>query len=488
MADVLLVFPRTRWDILGVTTRLPLALLYVGSYLKSHGFSVQIVDQRADPAWRQTLRRAAETPPLWTGISCMTGEQIQNGLAAAQILRQANAKVPVVWGGVHPSLLPREVLAHPLADMVAVGEGEATALELAQRLREDGPNADLTGVRGLVFERGPDIVDNQPREALDMNALPAMDYSLVTMQNYVLRELAGERSLQMTTSRGCPMNCGYCYLGSVPCGRKYRAESPERTVQAIQDLVERFDVNAIHIIDDEFFIQVKRARRVCELLLERGVRVQLRANCRIDALDRMETEMLELLRRAGFSHLYLGVEAGNDRVLKFIKKGITREQVLRVNRKLAEAGIAPKYSFMAGFPTETSSEIKDTLRLMLRLVGENPRAQTTPVQLYTPYPGTPLYDYCREIGAKLPTEFEGWADWGWEQCQSEWLAPDEKAFLRKAAYFTFFLDGKTVSDSLSSPFMRMLARVYGFYVRERIRRDSYGFMPEIGLIRRKLSE
>lgn len=282
------------------------------------------------------------------------------------------------------------------------------------------------------------------------------------------------------------MNCAYCYLGTLPHGRRYRAESPERTVDTIESLVERFGVNAVHIIDDEFFIQTKRARNVCELLLERGVKARLRANCRIDALDRMDMETLRLLRRAGFRHLYLGVEAGSDRVLEFIQKGITRRQVLGVNLKLAEAGIVPKYSFMGGFPTETIEEVKDTLNLMVRLVRENPDAQTTPVQLYTPYPGTPLYDYCLSIGVEMPARFEQWSDWCWESCQSSWLSAAERRFLLKAAYFTFFLDGKTVSDSLTSPWMRIVARIYGRYVRERIRRGSYFFMPETALIKRRL--
>jgi radical SAM superfamily enzyme YgiQ (UPF0313 family) len=174
-------------------------------------------------------------------------------------------------------------------------------------------------------------------------------------------------------------------------------------------------------------------------------------------------------------------------VLGFIEKGTRVEQVLRVNRKLARAGIAPKYSFMAGFPGETLGEIKDTLNFMLRLVRENPRSRTTPLQLYTPYPGTPLYDYCLQKGLQAPDRFEDWSEWGWERCSSGRLSPSIRRFLEKAAYFTFFLDGKTVPDSLSSLWLRLAARAYGRYVRERIRLDAYAFMPEVALIRHRLS-
>ncbi len=488
MTDVLLIYPRTGWDIAGVTTRLPLALLYIGTYLQRRGFSVEIIDQRVDPDWNESLKTALAQSPLWVGISTMTGRQIRNGLAAAQMIREFDPAIPIVWGGVHPSILPEQVLDHPLVDMVVVGEGEATACELSQRLRSEGRHADLSPIQGLVWKKGEHVIQNQPRPVLDMQELPPIDYTLVEIERYILREVGGERSLQMTTSRGCPMNCGYCYLGTVPYGRRYRAESPEQTVRAIDDLKERFPINAIHIIDDEFFIQIKRARQVCEMLAQHGNPIGLRTNCRVDALDRMDIEMLQLMRRAGFTHLYLGVEAGNNRVLDFIQKGITREQVVRVNHKLAQAGIIPKYSFMGGFPTETLNEVKDTLDLMVQLVSENDRAQTTPLQLYTPYPGTPLYDYCVSNGMQMPTRFEQWSDWGWEHCESEWLEPEEKRFLRKAAYFTFFLDGHTVCDSMTSSFMKFAARLYSRYVRERIRLDLYAFMPEVALIKRKLSE
>ena len=491
--DVVLVFPRTRWDIAGVTTRLPLALLYLGSFLGRAGYSVRIIDQRVEPGWREILRAILERPPLWVGVTCMTGGQISSGLQAAALVRQVAPAVPLVWGGVHPSILPEQVLAHELADVVVIGEGEQTALELTAAFAEPASGAAshldpsrLQRVAGIAFSRDGAVVRTEPRLHLDMQKLPELDYSLVPAQSYLLREVGSERSLQLTSSRGCPMRCGYCYLGSVPGGRRYRAEPPEGTADAIAALGQRFGVNAVHIIDDEFFIRIERARRVCELLLERGVRLGLRANCRVDALDRMDPETLRLLRRAGFHHLYLGVESGNDRVLDFIEKGIRTEQVLRVNEKLSRAGIAPKYSFMAGFPTETLEEVKDTLQLMLRLVRDNPLARTTPLQLYTPYPGTPLYHRCLQDGLQVPDRFQGWSDWGWERCSSQWLAPAIRSFLEKAAYFTFFLDGKTVAESLASPWLRLAARAYGGYVRERIRRDLYRFMPEVALIRGRL--
>jgi len=483
VSDVILIYPRTLWDIKNVTTRLPLAALYIGSMLQAHGFSVQVIDQRVDDRWPETLRHALAQRPLWVGISSMTGLQIKWGLAAAQIVRQIDPTIPVVWGGVHPTILPEQTLAHPLVDLVAVGEGEMTALELSRTLREEGVNADVSGIAGLVWKRNGELVFNRPRSFMPMDDLPPIDYSLVEIEHYILSEVPGERSLQITTSRGCPMHCGYCYLTVVPDGRHYRAESPERTVAHIERLVKEFNLNAIHIIDDEFFTQRKRARQVCELLIARGLQLTLRTNCRIDYIDRMDAEELALFRRAGFKHLYLGAESGNDRVLDLIEKGITREQIVRVNRKLKQAGIAPKFSFMGGFPSETVAEVKDTMRLMVQLVEENAEAYTTPVQLYSPYPGTALFEMCLQAGMAMPATLEEWTTSSWEHIDYSWLTPREERFLHKAAYFTFFLDGKTVAESMRSPLLRLTARVYGWLVRQRVKLDFYALMPEVTLIK-----
>jgi radical SAM superfamily enzyme YgiQ (UPF0313 family) len=280
MPDVILIYPRTLWDIKNVTTRLPLASLYIGTVLEENGFSAQVIDQRVDDAWETTLRQALRDRPLWVGISSMTGRQIHWGLEASQVVREVDPDIPIVWGGVHATILPEETLAHPLVDIVAVGEGEITALELSQAFRERGPNPEFSStvigaIAGLVWEHAGRVIRNVPRYFTPMDEWPLLDYDLVDVEHYVLAEVPGERSLQITTSRGCPFHCGYCYLTVVPDGRRYRAEKPERTVERIERMMRLFDLNAIHIIDDEFFTRRERARRVCELILERGIQVTL---------------------------------------------------------------------------------------------------------------------------------------------------------------------------------------------------------------------
>ena len=150
---------------------------------------------------------------------------------------------------------------------------------------------------------------------------------------------------------------------------------------------------------------------------------------------------------------------------------------------MKRAGIAPKFSFVAGFPTETIREVKATLKLMERLVRENPEAYCTPVQLYNPYPGTPLFDYSLQAGMRNPSSLEQWVDWAFEDAGYSWLKPRENRFLEKIAMFSFFLDGKTVPESATKSWFRFAARLYGAVVRLRVRLGFYAFMPEVAAIR-----
>ena len=488
MADVVLINPRTQWDVKGVTTRLPLACLYIGSMLKAHGFSVALIDQRVNDRWAEDLHCLLRERPLWVGITSMTGRQIQWGLNASQIVREIDPSIPIVWGGVHPSILPEQTVSHLLVDIVAIGEGELTALELTQALKErttrsSEADLDLSHIDGLVWQSDGKIIRNHHRVPSDMDEWPLLDYSLVKVEDYILCEVPGERSLQITTSRGCPMHCGYCYLGTVPDGRLYRAEEPERVVDHIQRMMNSFGIDTVHIIDDEFFTRFNRAREICRLIIERGIRVTLRANCRIDYINRFGEEDLRLFRQAGFKHMYLGAESGSDRILQFIRKGITVQDILEANQRLKRAGIAPKFSFMAGFPTETMKEVKATLKLMGRVVRENPNAYCTPVQLFSPYPGTALFDYCLQTGMRMPVALDEWTEWGWEMINYSWLKPRENRLLGNIALFSFFLDGKTVPESATRLWFRFAAQLYGAVVRLRVRLGFFGFMPEVEAIR-----
>jgi anaerobic magnesium-protoporphyrin IX monomethyl ester cyclase len=480
---VVLIYPNAGQDVLGINVGLPLSLLYVGTALKQAGFSVTILDERTTPDLTPSIRKSLEDDPLFVGISSMTGYQIRHGLGIAQTVRELNTRIPIVWGGVHPTIHPDSTVRHELVDLVVVGEGEETSVDLAQTLERKG---DLTGVHGIVFKDAGRIVHTPERKKIVLDSLPSPDYSLVDPDNYfTIGHISRTRQLQVVTSRGCPFHCAYCYL-QMPELRGYRAFSAKRVYADIEYLRDKHGIKSVFFYDDYFFGNRQRVLEILELIEQKPLGVQFEVSCRIDFLTRESDELLARFCKAGFTELLIGVESGSDRILKMIRKGFTRDQVILANRKLAKAGIGAKLSWMAGFPTETREDFFQTVDLMLQLTKENPLCSLTPLGIYTPYPGTELYESCRNrFGVTFPETLDGWADYQWQKNNNVFLNRDDFRLLTRLNVASRFFDPKLFQrfgqKRLRIPIM-ILYHIYGSLIRLRVRKRFFGMMPEVAVL------
>jgi len=487
LGRVILVYPTTGMDVFGINVGLPLSCLYIGTVLQQAGYDVSIVDERVTADFEEDVEAAvlAGPRPLFVGISSMTGTQIRGGLRAARVVRQVAPDVPLVWGGVHPTLCPDSTLKHPLCDIVVRGEGEITAVELADRLLGED---DLSRVAGLGFKRDGEAVWTASRPLIEnLDAIPRPDYDLIPMEHYFTRAPStGEAQLQLVTSRGCPFDCEFCYNQKFN-ERRFRYHSSERVVSDIKYLVQRFGVNALFIEDDYFFGHPKRVEDICDRLIEAKLDLLIQVPCRIDYLYRRSPEMLEKLYRAGFRELWIGVESGSEQRLKEIMKRTTLEQVREVNRLLAGSNVYAKYGFMAGFPNEDREETLQTVDFMFELLRENPNAGVAPVAVYTPYPGTTLYDKARLIyGAKFPDTLEGWSRFHFAENNNPFLSPQQKKFVTKINTISRFFERRAFERFCNNrwkPLLMMLYSLYYRYLRWRLRHRFFNFMPEVHLIR-----
>jgi len=157
--DVILIYPKTGIDI-GATVSPPHSLLCIAAPLQKAGYQVKIIDQRTDADWCIRLTEYLEKNPICVGISSMTGTQIYFGIEAAKIVRKlTNGKIPIIWGGPHPSIIPEQTLQSEYADMVCVGEGDETFKELVNAFAKKRP---LSEVLGIAFKDGGKIIINPP--------------------------------------------------------------------------------------------------------------------------------------------------------------------------------------------------------------------------------------------------------------------------------------------------------------------------------------
>jgi anaerobic magnesium-protoporphyrin IX monomethyl ester cyclase len=370
--------------------QVPLALLYLATSLREEDFTVRILDMRLED-----YRNFKIGNPLFIGISCMSGLQIKYALEFARYVRMQNPSCPIVWGGVHPTLLPEQTADNDYVDIVVRGEGELIIKDLANSIALNQP---LDDVAGITYTVNGSIKSNPDGQVIDLDSVPiALPYDLLQMDKYPSVK-SGRFHIQ--TSRGCPHRCGFCY-NSYFNKNKWRAKSAKRVLDEIEYVVNRFpDVTIIDPIDDNVFVDKRRVEEICRGLLERKLDVQWRGNCRFDYMSTYDREFLELLEKSGCVELDFGGESGSDRLQKLICKDVTATQMLQSVENLRRwaPSIEPYVSWMSGLPGETEEELNQTFDLMDKMSEVNPETQHYGIFVYTPFP-SPVMEF-------LPTTFE----------------------------------------------------------------------------------
>lgn len=168
MSEIVLVFPKMVLSQKFEKPNVPLSVITLGTMLLERGYRVTIIDQRADVDWQKNLEQALEGNPLMVGISCASGPPIHFSLQIAAFVKE-RSNVPVVWGGLHPTLEPKTTVKHPLVDMLVVGEAEISLPELVQALEGNLP---LSKVGGLIYKKNGQVLSNPPGEIIPLSGIP----------------------------------------------------------------------------------------------------------------------------------------------------------------------------------------------------------------------------------------------------------------------------------------------------------------------------
>jgi len=394
---VLLVFPGKHK---APDPQVPLQLLYVASALQQGGFTARIFDMRLDD-----YRGLNLGTPLFVGITCMSGQQIHYGIDFAKKVRAESPKVPIVWGGVHPTLLPEQTARSDCVDVVVRGESEMVVAELAKSLSSRVP---LDNVNGLTFKADGEIKSTPDAEVIDLDKIPIeLPYELLDLEKYPTLQ-SGRFHIQ--TSRGCPHRCGFCY-NSIFNKKTWRGKSPSRVIDEIEYILHKFPyVKIIDPVDDNFFVDMKRVEDICNEMLTRGLKIAWRANCRFDYLAEYPANFLRLIERAGCRELDFGGESGSERLQKFVCKDITADQMLKSVTDLHKWAptIDPFTSWLSGLPGETYEDMKKTFDLMDAMNEVNPRTQHYGIFMYTPFPSPILSSLTSDF--QPPQSLEEWGN------------------------------------------------------------------------------
>jgi radical SAM superfamily enzyme YgiQ (UPF0313 family) len=367
----------------------PLGLLNIAAVLESHGYGVCILDLwlMNDPMRclsEQLL--GIESSPLAVGITVCTASA--HACAVAQrLIRQVFPETKIVLGGAHVSRCYEEALANPDTDVVVRGEGESTMVEVLESIRH--PGYGLSRILGIAYRDPAGVVhcnpDRSPIHSLDQLPVPAYHHA---------ENLADDTLFSLVSSRGCPGRCIFC-AAQYLVGPKIRSHSAEWMFSVIYARYQRRPFTRLSILDDTFTAEARRVRAFCALIVRWGVRFNWIIRTRVDAVD---AELVQTLAAAGCVHVHLGVESGDDEILRSIGKSITLAQVRKAIRLLLEHGIAVETSFILGHPADTLDTIEATL---LWTMAVREFGGTAGIGICTPFPGTAIYDNAARLGIRI---------------------------------------------------------------------------------------
>src|SRR3990172_1261133 len=400
-----------------------MGLLSIGSVLDQQGYRVKILDGilgKIDLAFELNQINPQET--LFVGISSMTA-QLPSAVKAATIIREKHPSLPIVWGGVHATLFPEETGADSLVDVVVIGEGEYTCLELAEAL---SGQKEINSIKGIVYKNSEGkTVFTGHRNHHDLDTLPFPNYELFHLDDYVYRAIIDReniksrkpgRMLSIHSGMGCPYTCTFCINTTVYREGKYYTKSPYRGKSAarlldeIEVLIEKYKADFIDFLDENFFFYKNRFFKFLDGIEDRKFKfpwfVSVRAN--YFNPNYLTNDVIARASTLGCVIMGIGAESGSQRILDSLKKGITVEQIEHAARMLNKHRVVSEFSFMIGLPYETSDDMLKTISFVKKLRKIGPYVGTQPPQLYRPIPGGELYNECVRLGFVAPKSIREW--------------------------------------------------------------------------------
>jgi radical SAM superfamily enzyme YgiQ (UPF0313 family) len=420
----------------------PFGLMYVADALIQIGFRVRLFHETHDYVGT-FVREVEREAPLFVGISTITGPQLQPVIETSRRLKALG--VPVIWGGVHATIMPLDCLKEDYVDFVVVNEGEETIQELARMLAGQAP-ADFASVRGLAWKQDGTPIENMERPFIrDLDRFrPRWD--LIPVERYLIQSGPYDRAIPVYISRGCPFRCGFCY-NEVVMKRTWRQHSDEFVLAQIQWLKDNYRIDAVDYADDYLFGRIKPMQRLVEKVgmpWSGQVRVQL-----------LKPEFVRWMRDTGCQWVNIGAESGSQAVLDSMHKDQKAEQIEWGMRNLTEVAphIEANLSFIVGLPEETDADRKITFDLIERLCDQNEKVRCS-VCVYMPYPGTPLWPEALKRGYVPPVSQEGWCEFDLNRGNTPWVSDAEAQVMSEINDILFV--GRSKGHWLLAPYYALL--------------------------------
>ncbi len=370
-----------------------------------------------------------------TGMTC----NIKKGYRIAMLCKKHYPGATIVFGGVHATFVTEEVINKPFVDLVVVGEGELTMLDILKR-------KNYKEIKGLAYKEvgeasGSPIIRNEPRDRiLDLDKLPMPAYDMLPILKYHPAKGSYKRlpAMAMMTSRGCPGRCTFC---NKTLGLRLVFTSAQKIFEQITHLIDHYGTKEILFYDDTFTVNKRNVIELCDLLIKNKTDISWTCFARVDCIDQ---EMLGRMKKAGCHQIMYGVENIDENVLRNINKKIRCDQVTDAVRWTKEARIECRLAFMVGNPGDNVEIIKKNIEFINKL---NPDLLI--VNIATPFPGTEMFDWAEKKGLILSHDWDDY-NLGKPVMKLENMSSEEIKSLYRLMYRSFYFRPRYVIKKILS--------------------------------------
>jgi radical SAM superfamily enzyme YgiQ (UPF0313 family) len=313
-----------------------------------------------------------------------------------------------------------------------------------------------------------------------LDDLPMPAFQLIDFDAY--ESACGVRKLAYATSVGCPYACNYC-TDMVFYKRRFNALAADRVVREVTDLVARYHIKEVAMLDSNLPVDWRRAVDIARGFLDSKLRFRWTFQASTDFLCRMSDDEVRMLGESGVSHMGFGTESTSADVLKLMNKRHQRlNEMYETARKAASGGIHVTFNLIFGYPGETEANRIETLRTMSDIARQFWNVSFSP-NVFTPYPGIPIWPQLRELGMREPQSLQEWVDLPLGKSVLPWLQGEELSRLRRMLEF-FLLNNQLRKATTNHPGLRQgLRRALGAPLRWRIRANKYSFPWELWVAR-----
>ncbi len=376
----------------------PLGLAYVAQYLIEQGHEVDLVDLNVtslNPARIQVVLNRVR--PELVGVSSHT-ETYPNALVIANLVKEHDSGIPVLFGGPHTSIVPLDVLSERDVDYVAVGEGEQTAAELIEALEQGANSETLNSIAGLGHKVDNVPTLNVPREPLDSADIGRPARQLLSLDFY-------EDAHNVLAARGgCPYRCPFCSASYIWGGHR-RMRPVADVLDEVGEVIRDYGAEHVFFVDDILTFDRPWLNELMDGIEARGGGFTWGCATRV---DRVDDQLLRRMAQTGCTGIQFGIESGAQEILDSVK-GIRKEDALAAVRSAVAAGISVSCSFMIPFPDDTEETLEQTAAFMADI---RDAGGTLLVSYTTPFPGTMFYERAEELGLTILTR-----DWSLYDCK-----------------------------------------------------------------------